>query len=160
MLSTVERILLLKAVDFFQRFASEELLPVARVMEEVTFESGERFIAQGDVGNCLYILAAGEASVVIRGVGEVARRGPRGVIGEMAVISHQPRAADCVALSPITALRLDYDAFWELLTEKPRLAEGVIQVLARRLDEAVANLQRLSQGEASEPPQPLTPPTA
>ncbi len=147
--STIERVLLLKGVDLFHKFDSEELLPLAVAMEEVRFEAGKRFITQGEVGTCLYILATGEASIVMQGVGEVARRGPCDTIGEMAVISNNPRTADCIALTPLSALRLDSDVFWELLADKPILSQGVILVLAQRLTEAVTNLQRLSEGSVA-----------
>jgi CRP-like cAMP-binding protein len=74
----------------------------------------------------------------------VATRTAKSTIGEMGILSRQPRSADCVALTDLTALKIDRDDFWELLAEKPPLALGVIKALSQRLDEAVANLQRLS----------------
>ena len=147
-LSTIERVLFLKGVELFGQIAGEDLVPVAAAAHEVSFHAGKRFIQQGDLGDCLYVLVAGEASIVIRGVGEVATRQPKSIIGEMAIISRQPRSADCIAITDITALKIDYDDFWELMAAKPPLALGVIKVLAQRLDEAVANLTRLGQREA------------
>ncbi len=92
---------------------------------------------------------------MIQGVGVVAQREPKSVIGEMAILSRQPRTADCIAKTDVTALKIGYHDFWELLAEKPPLALGVIKVLAQRLDEAVANLKKLTsvgaqpQGEGS-----------
>lgn len=144
-LATIERILFLKSADLFSQIASEDLVPVAHVAQEVHFDSGQIFIQQGDVGDCLYLLVDGEASINIRGVGQVATRQARQAIGEMAIISRQPRTADCIALTDLTMLKIDYDDFWELLAEKPPLALGVIKVLAHRLDEAVGNLQKLGK---------------
>jgi len=143
-LSTIERILFLKSAELFNQIASEDLAPVALVAQEIHFNAGEALIRQGDPGDCLYIIVDGEASIVIRGVGQVATRHPRSSIGEMGIISRQPRSADCVALTDLTALKIDHDDFWELLAEKPPLALGVIRALSHRLDEAVANLQKLS----------------
>jgi CRP-like cAMP-binding protein len=140
-LSTIERVLFLRGVELFVDVPGEVLLPVARLAQEVYFDAGDRFIRQGDVGDCLYIIVNGEASVMIQNVGEVARRGPRSIIGEMAIISRQPRSAHCDAQTDITALRVDHDDFWALLDEQPMLARGVINVLARRLDEAISNLR-------------------
>ena len=148
-LSTIERILFLKSAELFNQIASEDLAPVALVAQEVHFNAGEALIRQGDPGDCLYVIVDGEASIVIRGVGQVATRHPRSSIGEMGIISRQPRSADCVALTDLTALKIDHDDFWELLAEKPPLALGVIRALSHRLDEAVANLQRLSQNPES-----------
>jgi CRP-like cAMP-binding protein len=144
-LSTIERILFLKGAELFNEIASEDLAPVALVAQEVHFSSGETLISQGDPGDCLYIIVDGEASINIRGVGAVATRQAKSSIGEMGIISRNPRTADCLALTDVTALRIDHDDFWELLAEKPPLALGVIKALSKRLDEAVANLQKLSQ---------------
>ncbi|UCH27611.1 MAG: Crp/Fnr family transcriptional regulator [Trueperaceae bacterium] len=155
MLSTIERVLFLKGADLFSNIDSEDLVPVAQVAEELHFEAGEAFIRQGELGDCLYLLVDGTVDIVIQGVGVVAQREPKSVIGEMAILSRQPRTADCIAKTDVTALKIGYHDFWELLAEKPPLALGVIKVLAQRLDEAVANLKKLTsagaqpQGEGS-----------
>jgi ATP:ADP antiporter, AAA family len=100
--------------------------------------------------NVLYIIVAGDASINIRGVGTVARRTARDCIGEMGLLSRQPRSADCVAITDITALRIERADFWEVLAEMPALALGVIDTLSQRLDEAVANLQNVRLKESNE----------
>ncbi len=70
-------------------------------------------------------------------------------MGEMAILSERPRSADCVAITDITALRIDRDTFWELLAERPPLALGVIKVLVRRLDEATQRLSSPSSPAAA-----------
>jgi CRP-like cAMP-binding protein len=47
-------------------------------------------------------------------------------------------------VSEVTALRLTYEDFWELLAIKPSLALGVIRVLANRLEEANSTLRELN----------------
>jgi CRP-like cAMP-binding protein len=148
-LSTIERILLLKGAELFHHIANEELVPLALIAQEQSFPAGATLIRQGEPGDCLYILVAGVASVNIRGVGTVARRTARDCIGEMGLLSHQLRSADCVALTDITALRIERDDFWAVLAEMPALALGVIGTLSQRLDEAVANLHTSRQKEAA-----------
>ncbi len=140
-LSTIERVLFLRGVELFGEVHGAALIPVARVAREIHFDAGEPFIRQGDAGDSLYIIVDGEASVVIDEVGQVAQRGPKSIIGEMAIISRKPRSATCIAITDITALKVDFDDFWQLLEEQPELALGVIKVLARRVDEAVENLR-------------------
>ena len=152
-------VLLLKSADLFERTSSEHLVPLAQVAEEVYFVPGEHLIRQGEAGDCLYLLVEGSVSIVLQGLGEVARRDTRNVIGEMSVLTRKPRSADCLALTEVIALRIGYDVFWELLAKEPPLALGVIRVLAGRLDEAVGNLQRLGgigspgSSRAGAPPQ-------
>lgn len=149
-LSTIERVLFLKGAELFNQIASEDLLPVALVAQEVRFNAGETLIREGDPGDCLYIIVDGAASINLRGVGAVATRRSKSSVGEMGIISRQPRSADCVAITDLTALKIDYDDFWDVLAEKPPLALGVIKALSQRLDEAVANLRKLSQKPGSD----------
>ena len=124
-LSTIERVLFLKRAKLFALTPGEDLLAAA-VAEEVSFSAGTTFIRQDDLGDCLYVVVHGEAGIDIRGVGRIATRGPQSVIGELSIISRGPRSADCIALTDVTALRIDYESFWELPAERPQLAQGVI----------------------------------
>ena len=142
-LPIMERVLFLKSADIFSQLSGEDLVPVAQRAQEVHFTAGETFIHQDEPGDCLYLLVDGEASIVVRGAGQIGIRGPKGAIGEMAIIWRRPRSADCIALTDITALKIDYEDFWELMDERPALGQGVIKVLALRLDAAMENLQRL-----------------
>jgi CRP-like cAMP-binding protein len=139
-LSTIERVLFLRGVELFSQIASEDLVYVAQVCQEVYIKSGERFITQGDIGDCLYVLIDGEAKVVLGDEQDLYYRVSKDILGEMAIISRNPRSAHCDAVTEITALRIIHDDFWDLMAEKPALALGVIKVLANRLDETVRDL--------------------
>lgn len=144
-LSTLERVLFLRGVDLFQEISGEDLSLVTRVCSEVHYPARERFVIQGDVGDCLYVLVDGEVSVQIAGVGEIARRSSGDVIGEMAIISNRPRSADCMAATDVTLLRIDRTDFWDLMGGYPTLSLGVIKVLSARLYEAVATMEGLAE---------------
>jgi CRP-like cAMP-binding protein len=131
-LSLIERILLLKRAELFSELSRDDLVPLARRAREVRIGRGETFIRRDEAGQHLIVIVDGEAEIVGRGW-KVGPRGPGSVIGEMAIIWHRPRSADCVALTDITALRVDHDDFWALLDERPDLALGIIRVLAARL---------------------------
>jgi CRP-like cAMP-binding protein len=143
-LSTIERIFFLRGVRLFHEIPGEELVPVAQAAQEVQFSAGEIFIEQGDPGESLYIIVDGLVDVVIEGLGTVTQRGTKDVLGELGVISRKPRSADCVAVTNVSALKIDQDDFWELLETNSGLALGVIQMLATLFEESVTNLRRLS----------------
>ena len=134
-LSTVERVLFLRSADLFNDIAGEDLVLIAQVCQEVSFPAGERFINEGDIGDCLYILVDGSVSVEVEGIGQINLLGPKEVVGEMAILSQEMRSADCTALTDVSALRIDHDDFWDLLAEKPALSMGLIRVLLSRLYE-------------------------
>ncbi|MEM6429503.1 MAG: cyclic nucleotide-binding domain-containing protein [Deinococcota bacterium] len=141
-LSTIERVLFFKRADIFNQIAGRDLVDVARVAHQTDFAAGTTFIVQGDIGECLYLIVEGTASVNVRGVGEVARLSKNDVIGEMAIISREPRSADCLALTDMVTLKIDHDDFWQLLSEKPSIAQGVIRVLSGRLSDTMKQIQQ------------------
>lgn len=67
---------------------------------------------------------------------EIARRGPGDVIGEMSMISHQPRSATMEAAEYTTTLVLNHRAFDQILRRSPEVSLAVMQVLCERLVEA------------------------
>lgn len=138
-LSTIERVLFLKSVGVFGVVSGEDLAPLAAVAQEVRFVVGNPVLVQGEFGDCLYIVVDGEVTVSA-GEGEIAVRGPGSVLGEMAVLSGRARSATCIARTDLFALRLSRDDFLEMLTERPALAIGVIEVLTNRLDEMTQKL--------------------
>lgn len=142
-LSTIERVLFLRGVRLFSQIPGEELVAVAHMAHEVTFKTGERFITQGDIGDCLYILVDGSVDIVMEEVGPVAQRRPKDILGELAVISRVPRTAHCIAATDVTVLQIDYDDFWDLMAENSKVALGVIQMLAYLLNETVEQIRVL-----------------
>ncbi len=76
MISTVERVLFLKAVDFFAEIPSELLVSVARLAVEERFDQDAEVLCEGDEGDCLYLVVEGGVAVIFDGR-EVARLGPK-----------------------------------------------------------------------------------
>lgn len=79
-------------------------------MNAVTAEPGTRFIAQGDEGDAMYILAVGQCKASISRPGqpdeEVARYKPGDYFGELALMDRAPRKANVDAVTDITCLRI------------------------------------------------------
>jgi CRP-like cAMP-binding protein len=150
-LSTVERVLFLKAADIFREVASEELVAVALAAEERSFLAGDVLVRHGDLADCLYLVVRGEVQVVVRGSAQVAVLGPHSVVGELGLLSDRPRTADCIASTETLTLRMGRDDFWALLEERPQLALGVINMLTRRLEDTTARLARLQAEQKAVP---------
>src|ERR671938_1191309 len=86
---------LLAATEFFGGLAPDQLAHLVRVLEWETLPGGATLVRQGEMGDCLYILAHGRLVVMIHHpsgtempVGEVARGE---LVGEMAVLTDAPR---------------------------------------------------------------------
>ena len=130
-LSTIEKVLFLKSVPLFEQISGEDIVEVVPIVHEVRFDRGETFIKQGDEEDCLYIIVEGEVTIKVDGE-ERAIRVKGDILGELAVLSEQPRMADCVALTDVIALRIDKVDFWELMSERSEITIGIMKVLVSR----------------------------
>ena len=130
-LSTIEKVLFLKSAPLFEDISGEEIVGMVPIVEEVRFDPDQTFIKQGSEGDCLYIIVSGQVAIKIDGEQKAVLKA-RDIIGEMAVLSSQPRTADCTALTDIIALKIDKADFWKLMSELPEIAIGVMKVLVSR----------------------------
>ena len=130
-LSVLEKVFFLKSVPFFQSLPGEEIAEIVPIVDEIEFSGGETFIRRGEEGNCLYIIVDGEVTTSL-GDGRERVLTSREFIGELAVLGERPRSADCRATTDVVALRIDRDAFWQLLDDRPGIAIEVMKVLVSR----------------------------
>jgi CRP/FNR family cyclic AMP-dependent transcriptional regulator len=134
MLLTVERVALLRHVELFSGTPDRVLAGVASVLDEVEFAPGEVLMLEGAFEDWLFVVVEGEVDVSRRD-----RRvtlGPGSVVGELAVLDPQPRAATVTALGRVLAFRLRREAFDQAVQSRPEIAMGVITELVRRLRES------------------------
>lgn len=141
-LSPMERVLFLRKVALFAELPPPDLQPIAAVAEEHAFTDGDTIAHQGDPGDVMHIIVSGDVSVVQSGPGTsgdgervVAVRSSGDVVGEMAVITNEPRIAGLVARGDVRVLSIDRPQFESILRERPETALGVIRVLCQRLAE-------------------------
>jgi HEAT repeat protein len=141
-LSLMERILFLRRAPLFADLAPADLKQVAAIAGELYFADGDTIVAQGETGDEMYIIVAGEVRVMAAQPGaaeiEVARRTAGEVVGEMAIISREPRAASLVAAGDVRVLCIDQKRFEGMLRERPETSLAVMRVLIARLKESEA----------------------
>ena len=130
----IEKVITLKAVDMFSRTPEDVLADVAALAEEVRVPAGQPIFAKGDSGESLYVIVQGEVKVHDGDV-EITRLGDKTVFGELAVLDPEPRSASVSTLSDTHLLRLDREAFLELMAGNPEVVRGVLSVLCDRIRE-------------------------
>ena len=139
-ISLMERVLFLRRVPLFTDLQPAELKQVASIAQERLFSDGETICRQGEAGEEMFIVIAGEARVVLEAEGrqsrDLARRRPGEVVGEMAIISQEPRMASLLAAGPVRMLSIDRRSFEGILRERPETGLAVMRVLSQRLREA------------------------
>ncbi|MFH1726644.1 MAG: HEAT repeat domain-containing protein [Elusimicrobiota bacterium] len=137
MLSTVERVVFLKAVDLFSQVPGEDLAKLAAIAAEVEFEAGAPIFKEGDPGDSLYVVVDGEVKVHTAGGKEIATLGKKECIGEMAILDNESRSASATAVDGVLMLKIDQEVFYDILSERTEIAQGVFKVLVGRLRKAV-----------------------
>ena len=94
---------LIASVPMFQGLGRNELVEIARLVDDVDIPAGKVLMRQGESGAEMFIIAAG--SVRIERNGEFIRdAGPGTSIGEMALLSEGPRTATVTATVPTRIL--------------------------------------------------------
>jgi CRP-like cAMP-binding protein len=137
LISTVEKVLFLKSIDLFSQIPGEDLVRVAQIAEEVEFEPKEAIISEGEIGDSMYLIVAGRVEV-FKGKRLVVQLGERECVGEMAILDSEPRSATVRASTPVSALKIEREDFYDLMTERLDIAQGIIKVLLRRLRQTTA----------------------
>ena len=144
-LSLMERILFFKRVPLFANLSPGDLKQVAAIAEEESFAKDDILVQQGEVGDVMFIIASGEVRVIAskdQEEVELARRKAGEYVGEMALISKEPRSATVAAVDNVHTLCLNQKSFESLLRDRPDVSLAVIQVLCERLKEADQKFRR------------------
>jgi CRP-like cAMP-binding protein len=103
-------------------------------MEERAYPVKGMIFRQGDPGQSLYIVAAGQVSVHI-GQQELVRLDRGDFLGEMSLFDTEPRSATVTAITPCTCLELTQSQLYEAINETPEMALKLIGILSSRIRE-------------------------
>ena len=130
--------------------------------ETADLAPGDVVAAEGDEGDALFVITAGELEVVKRSRSTdvpIARLGPGEIVGEMAVLEGATRIATIRAVEPSRVIRIGRDVVLELVRTRPSAAMSIIRTVTGRLRsteallrerEKLAALGTLSAGLAHE----------
>ena len=138
MLSTLERMLFLRNVSFFENLRLDQLRSLARGCRELTAPEGEVIIEQGTIGNSLFIVVEGQVRVEVAASSTtrktvLSKLGPGDVFGEMSLLDGRIRSASVVAETPVLLLSIHREALNTALEDDPNIAMVMLQALAKRL---------------------------
>ncbi len=143
-LAAEQRIAVLKRIPIFQNLAYTELVKVLGLTQLQRAPAGQVIVKEGDLGDELFVLLAGEVDV--HKGGQVLTTLQSGAhIGEMAMVDAAPRSATVVAKSEVNLLVMRRDEFFGLIRTEPVVASKLlwsfVQVLSGRLRQTNEALQ-------------------
>ena len=126
---------LLEQVTIFKDLDDDELKQVAEVCREEKFASGDFIFREGEHGNRLYLIVAGEVRISrdVPGIGEeaLAILKPGALFGEMAVFDRTERSTHAISNGPTTLLTIGRPDFEMLLDFNRELAYKVLWACVR-----------------------------
>jgi CRP/FNR family cyclic AMP-dependent transcriptional regulator len=143
MYTTLEKAVFLKSVSLFQNIPAERIADIAQVAVETRVPANTVLFREGDRGDSLYIVLDGCVLVHKEGR-KLASLTQGSCVGEMAVLDHEPRSADATVMEDSTLLRIDQEAFYEVLSQNQELMHGIIRLLTSRLRTAGERLAAIS----------------
>jgi len=155
MLSTIERVIFLKEVPFFQNMMIDQLKVLANICEEEFFAEDTPIFAQGDSGGVLYVIVSGRVAIEREGQrkGSVVRLATieaHSYFGEMSLFDKGPRSAAARAVQDTLTLRLRREPLVVLVRQYPDLSLELINVLSQRLRETNDRIAQLTHARPRE----------
>jgi small-conductance mechanosensitive channel/CRP-like cAMP-binding protein len=134
-----ERLDALKHLDLFKSLNDPELASLADRLSYAPFIGGEIAARAGTAAHYLFVLTKGKVDVLAKA--KDAQKAPSKVVatleapsffGEMGLMTGEPRAADVIARGDVECYRLDKQAFQDVLSQRPEIAEAMSKTLAHR----------------------------
>jgi CRP-like cAMP-binding protein len=117
-----------------------------------SWADGEAIVRQGEVGNSMYVVQAGEVEVLRETEGEevhLAVLGAGDFFGEMSIFEHEVRSATVRARGEARILTVDKRTLLKRIKEDPFLAVGILQTMSNRIREINAELVRARAAAAA-----------
>lgn len=114
------------------------------------FQDGEDIVKQGDIGDCMFVIQAGQVEVVKEIDGKAVRLAVRGegdFFGEMALFEQEVRMATVRAIGTARILTIDKKNFLRRIHQDPSLAYQLIKKMSariRQLSDEVTSYKKLS----------------
>ena len=143
-MSLNEEVELLRNIPLFAKLDPSKLKLLAFTSERITYETDQVLFNQGDVGDAVYIIVEGAASVLVDtpdGPLEVATLGRNDFVGETAILCDVPRTATVKAADKTVTLRISKDLFFRLVAEFPEMSVEIMRELAARLEQTTKQLR-------------------
>ena len=135
----------------FGALAPEESDRLVALSPVLLFAPSEHLTTQGQPGGSMFVLVAGEVDVVLQRDGQattLATLRAGDCVGEMSVLTGDPRTATVVARTEVEAIEISKSAFAELIGKNPTVVARLGDLLARR---QLANQQQAATAAAAAP---------
>lgn len=130
----------------FSSLSSEEVQQMQAIAEERDYADGAIIFVEGSMGDSAYLVLDGEVNVIMgteaRKEAVLATLRPGDVVGEMSLLTSNPRSATAMAVGKVKTLRLPKLAFADLLQRDQLVALKVCRNMAATLCQRLLEINR------------------
>ncbi len=130
----IEKILLLKNSDIFKNCNEVDLIEIASICEENHVDKSVTIFKKGDTGNCMYFIYSGSVSIH-DGEHQLAVLAENEIFGELSLLDSDVRSASVTTLADCIFLKIEQDAFYDMIAVNTDILKGIMRTLCRRLRE-------------------------
>lgn len=124
----------LSRVPILHYLPANEMAKLVAHIEEIDFEQGSVVFEEGETGDSLYLVDAGEVEVTREGK-HVTTLGAGECFGEMALISHEPRNTTVRARVKSHLYKIPKSDFDQLVQSSEKIRDDFEALIGRRSDE-------------------------
>ena len=125
----------LTAIPIFSQLSEEEARRLATFATETSAAEGQILMKQGDYSTELIAIEEGSADIIQDGR-KIAEVGKGDLIGEMGLLSREPRNADVIATSPMMVIKLTH---WEIRRMSADTVHRIEEIVKQRRQQGVAD---------------------
>jgi CRP-like cAMP-binding protein len=132
MLTTVEKVIFLQDIDFFEFTQTEELAYIAAITQEVRIKAGSIIYKEGEDSDSMYLVLDGKVRLH-RGGSEIMIAESKDVFGTWALFDDEARVATATTLDDTSLLRISREDFLDLLSDHTNITESVFKALVKKI---------------------------
>ncbi|QDU63069.1 Cyclic nucleotide-binding domain protein [Planctomycetes bacterium Pan216] len=134
MLSTIEKVILLKANEVFRELDGKLLVYIAEIALEGSYPAGTVILREGESREELYLITSGSV-VLTMSDREISVRGKGDIFG-LSILRIETTQHSAIAQTDVSYLKINRDDFIDLIQERSEVALGLIRLLTSALAKA------------------------
>lgn len=133
----------------FHDLGEGTLQRISQDIVERDYAQGDIIFREGDPGQVLYLVYAGQIRIFIHGLdgtetSVILMGRPGDIFGELAVIDGLPRSATAVAMEKTTLYTIEREAFRNYMRHHPQLAFNFMRVLSNKVRKNTEQIDTLT----------------
>ena len=138
----------IERVPIFSNLTTEEMLEIASITSEKTFEKGEMIYMAGDSSDNLYVIHKGKVKITRlteSGKEQVIRiLGPGEFLGELSLFSSVAMTDNGEAIEKVTMCMISGEKLKALMARYPSITFKIMEELSMRLEKAENTIENIS----------------